>query len=107
MSCQIELSANFINNINLNENKLVSIKKYSFNDFIEKFTLELKELKFKRCDTQEILGYFHSAYTTSSNIHAKLNGGIIKFIYKLKNYSRKTIIYGDTIDVHEKIFEEY
>ena len=44
--------------------------------------------------------------SSSSDIHAKLNGGIINFIYELENYSRQTTIYGDTIDLNEKIFEE-
>jgi hypothetical protein len=55
----------------------------------------------------KISANFYSAYTSSSNIHAKLNGGIIHFIYKLENYNRQTTIYGDTIDLNDKIFEEY
>lgn len=102
MSYQIELSANFIDSINLNENK-----KYSFNDFLENFAVKLKEKKFRRVDTGELLGCFKSIYSSSSNIHAKLNGGIINFIYELKNYSRETTIYGDTIDLDKKIFQEY
>ena len=107
MTCQIEISANFISSIHMNENKLEKNKKYSFNDFIENSTQDLKEKKFKRIDTSEVLGNFHSVYTSQCNIHAKLNGGIINFIYTLENYSRKSIIYGDTIDLTEKIFEEY
>ena len=102
MSYQIELSANFIDSINCNENK-----KYSFNNFLEIFAVKLKEKKFRRLDTGELLGCFKSVYPSSSNINAKLNGGIINFIYELKNYSKQITIYGDTIDLNEKIFEEY
>ena len=107
MTCQIDLSANFINSIILDKNELDTNKKYSFNDFVENFTLELKEKNFRLINTREVLGRFHSAYNSSCNIHAKLNGGIINFIYKLENYSRQTSIYGDTIDRNDKIFEEY
>jgi hypothetical protein len=107
MTCHIEISANLINDIKLNKNKIEINKRYSFNDFEKNFTPELKEKSFKRVDTKEVLGNFHSIYKSSCNIHAKLNGGIIHFIYKLKNYSRETTIYGDTIDLDEKLFEEY
>ena len=107
MTCQIKMSVNFISSIHMNKNKLEKNKKYSFNDFLENSTPDLKEKKIKRIDTSEVLGNFHSAYTSHCNIHAKLNGGIINFVYTLENYSRKSIIYGDTIDLNDKIFEEY
>jgi len=80
---------------------------YSFSDFIYNFTQELHTIKFKRTDTNELLGCFLSVYQVTHNIEAKLNGGIINFVYELPNYSRKTIIYGDTIDLNAKIFEPY
>ena len=106
MTYQFELSANFIDSIILNENKLDISNKYSFNDFFKNFTLKLNGKKFRRIDTGELLGCFKSVSSSSSDIHAKLNGGIINFIYELENYSRQTTIYGDTIDLNEKIFEE-
>ena len=45
MTCQIEISANFISSIPMNENKLEKNKKYSFNDFIENSTQGFKRKK--------------------------------------------------------------
>jgi hypothetical protein len=82
-------------------------KLFSFNDFITNITPELHNIKFKRTDTNELLGCFLSVYSPTHNIHAKLNGGIINFVYELPNYRRQTIIYGDTIDLNSKIFISY
>lgn len=82
-------------------------KLFSFNDFITNITSELHNIKFKRTDTNEVLGCFHSVYPSTHSIEAKLNGGIINFVYELPNYRRQTIIYGDTIDLNSKIFISY
>ena len=110
MSLQIELRrstimSNFTQKEEKEENNCEII--LSFNDFIYNFKPELQIKKFKRIDTDELLGCFHSVYSISDNIHAKLNGGIINFVYELPNYRRKTIIYGDTIDLNSKLFVSY
>ena len=61
-------------------------KLFSFNDFVTIITSELHNIRFKRTDTNELLGCFLSVYPATHNIHAKLNGGIINFVYEFLSY---------------------
>jgi hypothetical protein len=76
---------------------------FSFNEIVEAPWEHLKDKKFKRIDTDEIMGTVYAKYDNKFKLSSMLNDGIIEFIDVDKNKIK--IIFGIDFNKDNKLFQ--